>query len=507
MHPATANAKSSNNPFIRPAEMPTAGEPATQTDLDDTPASLEISPPTPPGAQSRSPTPENPAHGSPGGVSSLSQTIYQPPPGPPPSGPPAHVVLDAAIAEELPPAYTPTADPRQGETSVKFGPRRPFQTAPARGAYVAYQRTQRPSWQPHNTGGSGWAGYPGTAPTRRQPPGAPLINITPPPQHPALPPRSGPLSAPPNTNSRPLSDFARDFYAAAAGPSNGASSLQRERSVSDARGPPPEMPPRPDETNGSNEIANDGRPTKKPVPGHPLLNSGKVLVYPASYECNKCAYLCTLRLLLCLIASSIGHNTGYKHFDPSNPCSKCWSKYAKAYAGPLTYAPWTPANAGAGAAEATASAGHNLQRPLPAGTGAGSTGHRYSHSLTDLNLSPPHSDLGRSASTSRQYNTVTGSGYPGNSSPYAPPPQRVQPAPTGGGWPPASWMDPNGGGSVARRSPYIRAPPPGATVVRPGDPRIGGRLCWRCGGSGVTSFLIFDEQTCTVCNGLGRTFP
>lgn len=30
-----------------------------------------------------------------------------------------------------------------------------------------------------------------------------------------------------------------------------------------------------------------------------------------------------------------------------------------------------------------------------------------------------------------------------------------------------------------------RRPPPGALVVQPGDPRIGGRLCWKCDGAGV----------------------
>ena len=43
-------------------------------------------------------------------------------------------------------------------------------------------------------------------------------------------------------------------------------------------------------------------------------------------------------------------------------------------------------------------------------------------------------------------------------------------------------------------------------MLAPGDARLGGRLCWRCGGRGTTSFLIFDEQTCGVCNGVGRTF-
>ena len=49
-------------------------------------------------------------------------------------------------------------------------------------------------------------------------------------------------------------------------------------------------------------------------------------------------------------------------------------------------------------------------------------------------------------------------------------------------------------------------PPPGATVLSPGDPRIGGLLCWRCGGRGTISFLIFDEEACSVCGGMGRVF-
>ncbi|GAA5857434.1 hypothetical protein JCM8547_009271 [Rhodosporidiobolus lusitaniae] len=48
---------------------------------------------------------------------------------------------------------------------------------------------------------------------------------------------------------------------------------------------------------------------------------------------------------------------------------------------------------------------------------------------------------------------------------------------------------------------------PGAIVVRPGDPRMGGVLCRRCGGDGlVMGFLLFDEVTCDVCGGAGRVF-
>ncbi|BGP16038.1 hypothetical protein JCM10213v2_004032 [Rhodosporidiobolus nylandii] len=49
--------------------------------------------------------------------------------------------------------------------------------------------------------------------------------------------------------------------------------------------------------------------------------------------------------------------------------------------------------------------------------------------------------------------------------------------------------------------------PPGAVVVRPGDPRMGGVLCRRCGGDGlVPGFLLFDEVTCDMCQGAGRVF-
>jgi hypothetical protein len=49
-------------------------------------------------------------------------------------------------------------------------------------------------------------------------------------------------------------------------------------------------------------------------------------------------------------------------------------------------------------------------------------------------------------------------------------------------------------------------PPRGATVVLPGDPRIGGSPCWRCNGRGTTSVLFFDRETCSVCGGVGRLF-
>ncbi|WBW71532.1 putative DNA J domain Hua1 [Schizosaccharomyces osmophilus] len=46
-------------------------------------------------------------------------------------------------------------------------------------------------------------------------------------------------------------------------------------------------------------------------------------------------------------------------------------------------------------------------------------------------------------------------------------------------------------------------PPPNALVVQPGDPRIPGRLCGNCKGTGSIDYLIFTE-ICPVCNGIGK---
>jgi len=67
----------------------------------------------------------------------------------------------------------------------------------------------------------------------------------------------------------PLSDFARDFYATAD---------RASRSTGNIHHPPQTQNPLPD----------DGRPTRTPVPGHPLLNNGRTLVYTTGYECDKC---------------------------------------------------------------------------------------------------------------------------------------------------------------------------------------------------------------------------
>lgn len=194
-----------------------------------------------------------------------------------------------------------------------------------------------------------------------------------------------------------------------------------------------------------------------------------------------------------LTPSSLGRNTGFKHFDPSHPCAKCWSKFAKPYAGQLPSASWSARNLES----------INYQQPLPAlpRSPANPANPRHSTSSTLFPPPPQHASLGRSASTTRA------SEYPSSS--YAPQPAGI-PTSNGGFLPTAPYLSPLHRGDMSAMSGpsarYTSGPPPGATVVQPGDPRIGGHLCWRCGGKGTTSFLIFDVETCSVCNGIGRTF-
>jgi hypothetical protein len=59
---------------------------------------------------------------------------------------------------------------------------------------------------------------------------------------------------------------------------------------------------------------------------------------------------------------------------------------------------------------------------------------------------------------------------------------------------------------IAFTDPYYNPPPPGALVVNPGDPRLGGQLCWRCGGSGTIAGFLFDDKPCSLCGGTGRVY-
>ncbi len=195
-----------------------------------------------------------------------------------------------------------------------------------------------------------------------------------------------------------------------------------------------------------------------------------------------------------------GRNTGYRNYDPSHPCTRCWDKYSKPYAGPITYAPWA-------ASSPSSSSSTTLQRPLPVFSAPQAALHQQSASWSGQGL-PTNAGLSRSATTSR-VSQASSNGYPGASA-------RVVPI-AGGVLPMSPYLDRLGGVSGRSMFPPPSWPAPGggsvmspasgnAVVYPPGDPRIGGRLCWRCGGRGKTSFLIFDEETCSICGGVGRTF-
>ncbi|ODN78769.1 hypothetical protein L202_04330 [Cryptococcus amylolentus CBS 6039] len=231
--------------------------------------------------------------------------------------------------------------------------------------------------------------------------------------------------------------------------------------------PPPPLPSRDSTTQPSS--SQSAAPTEAPTPGRPLLHRGQMLVYPGGFWCSKC------------------NNTGYKANDPSNPHERDWKKYGRVYNSTLAHSYTQALSAGLQMSD-------NFQKPLPSYAPAGHapasvpysgpTSAQYSH------LPPPPGSSGK-------WSTYPGQGQgPGQSySHLPPPPQRQQqlqyPAP--------------GQQIFVQRTAGMA--PPGALVVAPGDPRIGGRLCWRCNGSGTEIlFFGFDEGRCSTCSGLGRLF-
>ncbi|KAJ3974576.1 hypothetical protein EV361DRAFT_946892 [Lentinula raphanica] len=462
-------AQSSRNPFRNPAITSTA------TGSSQTPSSSSSQVPVSSLASTRtgnSISTTSASTASPNGHPIVNRSS------PSPSPPLASSSADV-LNEELPPAYTAAPDSSHGEQTVEYGPRRPFQNPPTRPAPPQHPQStgwstvqnhvvhsppppSQPQslWQqitgqladqltglstgsqsnryeayppPHNTGYN----YPTPPPSQSswpsQTPPAPIE----PPTLPPRPSRDASLAS-------PTSEFARDFYAAGAGPS-------RDNDESAQYHPPPGPPP----TGSQRPSDDDGRPTKTPVPGHPLLNHGRLLVYPPGYECDKC------------------RNVGYKQNDPSNPCRKCWSKYAKPFSGAITYSSFKSSSAGSG---------KTFQRPLPSlhppqaarpQNHSGYPGSSYAQNLGQ----------GQNPHTTRP---PSGS-YPPQSQPPHPPAPNIQMVP--GGY-----------------SPYgPPGPPPGSIVYTPGDPRLGGRLCWRCDGDGLIGGFLFQEQ-CPACGGIGRTY-
>lgn len=261
-----------------------------------------------------------------------SSSAPQQPPEPPvePSPPPA---LSNAFPEEEPPAYTQIPAYDEGETTLEVGPRRPFQPPPARpgsapiaghesSSRIQNRVVQHPTGSansfrtlgssssrggslmrqlsnaldevirqldaPQSTGRSSntWSGNPGprqgqssynwSPPTN--PPPHPLRRLSTSTSHSDL--RAQPTGS---HQRRHSSEFAQDFYAVGTGEDAG---IPTERSPSAAA---PPLPPR--RTMNTEAQTPIRKPTSTPVAGHPLMNDGRVLVYPQGYRCDKCKHI------------------------------------------------------------------------------------------------------------------------------------------------------------------------------------------------------------------------
>jgi len=433
-NPTGASASSTVPPSYTSAPPPSfSGPPRYSDDDDESPEVLpELTPRIPSGRPSQLAAQNT-------GSGQSTPPFLPPRPSSSPTGPPLPsnrsqtddvISSTDGISESAPPAYSLTPDVGGGELVVEQGPRRPFQRAPE----PLLQLSTPPSQQQQQ---------------HLQPPQ---------PQPPQFVPPSGPPPSRPGRPNSQLSDFAQDFYNNSGGASTSPPAAQQQPQqprYAPPPGPPPPRRPRAASTSsGAGSTAppaSDGRPTTTPTPGHPLLRNGKTLVYPENYLCQKCTFRTSCPTYCSPTVygpkTRKGQNTGYKNYDPSHPCRKCWDRFSKPFTSALASSPWGDHASGSGSQSQ-----HNrtYQRPLPA-------------------FKPPQAQAQ----------------MPGHYPPRSP----------------TGVQSPN---SRPIATPYGGVPPPGSTVVLPGDPRIGGRLCWRCGGRGTTPFLIFDEMTCETCGGIGR---
>ena len=211
------------------------------------------------------------------------------------------------LEEEMPPAYTPSADVYHGESTVEVGPRRPFQPPPRPTHRPSYStphslsestssrsqpqlqprpqsQPQQPPWIPtSSSGSSSWSinTYPGQRYERR---GGGLVGAlvdtvrevvdavsSAHDQMRVLP--QAHTSAYPASYSQSSSSVGSHNTSSHHGSQGQASAASSAQHLS------------------QNQIADDGSPTNTPVPGHPLLNHGNILIYPnKDYFCAKCPY-------------------------------------------------------------------------------------------------------------------------------------------------------------------------------------------------------------------------
>jgi hypothetical protein len=207
------------------------------------------------------------------------------------------------IVDDLPPPYTPAAN--VGEETVDLGPRRPFQPAPPlppSSLHPPSDRRPHPNWQPPSaqslqpppTGrGSGFYLQPDPrrdpAPwqtqqqyRQRQRAGGGLIGVLIDTVRDIADVVSGAhderLTASRSANAGAYAvpySSTRPVYAPSSGSQQVHQSLPPRPASTPARSPPSTVP-------------DDGSPTRTPVPGHPLLLNGNLLVYPRDHLCVKC---------------------------------------------------------------------------------------------------------------------------------------------------------------------------------------------------------------------------
>ncbi|RSH86482.1 uncharacterized protein EHS24_004738 [Apiotrichum porosum] len=323
--------------------------------------------------------------------------------------------LDPTIPDEAPPAYEAVSH----DYTVQAGPQRmDFSGPPPMPDRMSSHNVPLQSpVQPSPTGGFAVPGVGmGYGPTAHQT--NPFAGAPPPPTN-AGAAGSGLWSPPPVPPRHPASPLSPTGYpgAAYASPTTAP--------------PPPRQQPAAAGGSQSPSPAQDATPTEAPVPGHPLLRDGNLLVYPKGHYCSKCG------------------NTGYKRNDPKNPCTSDWRKYGKPFNGALAHSYSVAIKPGQ---NGTTTAANNFQRPLPKQQAA----------------APSRPQQQQQQQYQQQY-------YGGH-----PQPMQQQNRP------------------VIHQTYYGgRAPPPNALVLQPGDPRIGGKLCYRCGGSGQEmSLFLFDDGPC-----------
>ena len=324
-------------------------------------------------------------------------------------------------------------------------------------------------------------------------------------------------------------------------------------------GPPP---PPPSSSSPSSSSANrpdhrrtdSYRPTTVPTPGQPLLRKGKLLVYPRDWrgciKCNDTGYKhgdpnnphksCWDKYgktYTSAMSYSVGLNGATNHFQKPLPF----------VSGPPMGAvpPVRPSHGYMpGGYPGAVATGYNGPSPAPVPQG-------YAGYGPPIHAPPPHAPP--PSSTYRPPRTPTTpsldaetegarmSDVPPNyqdasnvdsherlPSQYVPPPvpppghapARPPSQPHHAPYPPpppngfVGGFTPNPGGPnpcVAVQplhQPWYgaRPPPPNALVVMPGDPRIGGRLCFECGGRGVIESFWLGDETCFRCRGAGRVF-